>query len=67
MFKKNDLVTIQAEWLEQGESPDLIYLVINDESDYGAVQIFPSWDTGLRFPPIHTVKAECLNLYKDQS
>ena len=37
MFKKNDLVKVKAEWLDPGESPDLIYLVIDDESERGAV------------------------------
>lgn len=67
MFKEKDLVKIKPQWLERGESPDLIYLVVGEESDYGAVKIFPTWDTGLRFPPINTVRSECLNLHKEQA
>ena len=63
MFKQFNLVTIKTEWLEKGESPDSIYLVVNEESDSGAVQITPV-ETTLRFPPINTVRADCLQLYK---
>lgn len=64
MFKDNDLVMIKPEFLEKHESGLEVYLVLGDESDYGAVKITPSWDTGLRYPPINTVRAECLNIFK---
>jgi hypothetical protein len=64
MFNHKDLVVIKPEWLERGEMPDQVYVVLDGESDYGSVKITPSWDTGLRFPPINTVKAECLTLWE---
>jgi hypothetical protein len=65
MFKDQDLVTIKPEWQEMHDKPEHIYLVLGDESDHGAVKITPTWDTGLRFPPINTVKAASLQLTKE--
>jgi hypothetical protein len=63
MFKQYNLVTIKTEWLEKHENPDSVYLVVGEESDNGAVKITPV-ECSLRFPPINTVRAECLQLYK---
>ena len=63
MFKKFNLVTIKSEWLEKGESPDHVYLVVGEQSDHGAVKITPV-ESPLRYPPINTVRAECLQIYK---
>jgi hypothetical protein len=63
MFKQFNLVTIKPEWLEKGESPDHVYLVVGEQSDHGSVKITPV-ETSLPYPPINTVKAECLQLYK---
>jgi len=66
MFKQFNLVTIKPEWLEKGESPDDVYLVVGEQSDHGSVKITPV-ECALRYPPINTVKAECLQLYKAES
>lgn len=63
MFKQFNLVTIKTEWLEKGESPDSVYLVVGEQSDHGSVKITPV-DCSLAYPPINTVRAECLQLYK---
>ena len=47
MFKENDLVKIKPEWLERDESPDLIYLVVGEENDFGAVKISEEKDKAL--------------------
>lgn len=60
MFKDQDLVKIKPEWLESHETGLEVYVVLGNESEHGAVKIFPTWDTGLRFPPINTVRSVCL-------
>ena len=64
MFKDKDLVSIKPEFLERHETGLEVYSVLGDESDYGSVKITPSWDTGLRYPPINTVRSECLTIFK---
>jgi len=61
MFKQFNLVTIKPEWLEQGESPDEVYMVVGEESEFGSVKITPI-DSPLPYPPINTVKAQSLQL-----
>lgn len=64
MFKDKDFVSIKPEFLENHETGLEVYLVLGDESDYGAVKITPSWNMGLRYPPINTVRSECLTIFK---
>jgi len=60
VFKNQDLVKIKSEWLEGNETGLEVYIVLGDESEFGAVKIFPTWDTGLKYPPINTVQSVCL-------
>tara|TARA_R110000868_G_scaffold234132_1_gene487835 strand:+ start:749 stop:943 length:195 start_codon:yes stop_codon:yes gene_type:complete len=60
MFKDKDLVTIKPAFLEKDETGSEVYLVLGDESDYGSVKITPTWNTGLTFQGINTVRSECL-------
>jgi hypothetical protein len=62
MFRDQDLVQIKTEWLEGNETGSEVYLVLGDESESGSVKIFPTWATGLKYPPINTVRGECLKL-----
>jgi hypothetical protein len=62
MFKDKDLVIIKPEFLSAQETGEEVYIVLGDESDFGSVKIAPTWDTGLRYPPINTIRSECITL-----
>lgn len=57
MIKKGDTVRIKPEWQDKGDS-DLHWIAIEDE-DGGRVRIAPT-NTGLTFPPNHTVVTSML-------